>query len=97
MKQVYPIMGAAVPAARPLHVVLLQQHVPSYFKRPAASSDGIDIETKAKRSFDLPIFSISKWNERTCSKKIKIEKERIKTFQHFFEAKVKKNGMFQKL
>ena len=61
------------------------------------TSDGIDIETKAKRSFDLPIFSISKRNERTCSKKIKIEKERIKTFQHFFEAKVKRNGMFQKL
>jgi len=35
-KQVYPIMGAAVPAARPLHVVLLQQHVPYYFKWPAA-------------------------------------------------------------
>ena len=37
-------------------------------KNTLTISDGIDIETKAKRSFDSRFVSISNWNEPTYSK-----------------------------
>ena len=61
----------------------------------SGTGNGIDIESKTKRSFDLTIFSISNRNEQAYSILFWIEKDRKNAFQNFW-SKDKTNLLFPK-
>jgi hypothetical protein len=56
------------------------------------SSNGIDIETKTKRSFDTLVFSISKRNEPARSENCTIKDERTMFIKFFlYQSKNEEN------
>ena len=58
------------------------------------TSNGIDIETKTKRSFDTWFFSISKRNEPARSENFTIDEERRKDSQFYTGSNEKRKELF---
>jgi len=57
---------------------------------PLPTSNVNDIETKAKRNFDPPIFSISNWNKTAYSKIFWIEEDQTNLVQQVLEQRPNK-------